>query len=95
MIKDYDSVDGCVGVDVGESEHHAVALNRAGTVLLDKALPNNDGNMRAVLQKLKQPATIGALPIAVAHAHAHGASTDAEGWRPVLLKAAVDYESAC
>ncbi|TFD56297.1 IS110 family transposase [Cryobacterium sp. Hh7] len=78
MIENYDSVDVFVGVDVGKGEHHAVALNRAGKVLFDKALPNDEGKMRAVLQKLKQsgtvlvivdqPATIGALPIAVAQA---------------------------
>ena len=78
MIENYDSVDVFVGVDVGKGEHHAVALNRAGKVVFDKALPNDENKMRAVLQKLKQhgivlvvvdqPATIGALPIAVAQA---------------------------
>jgi transposase len=78
MIENYDSVDVFVGVDVGKGEHHAVALNRAGKVVFDKALPNDEAKMRAVLQKLKthgtvlvvvdQPATIGALPIAVAQA---------------------------
>ena len=78
MIENYDSVDVFVGVDVGKGEHHAVALNRAGKVIFDKALPNDENKMRAVLQKLKQhgtvlvivdqPATIGALPIAVAQA---------------------------
>ena len=78
MIENYDSVDIFVGVDVGKGEHHAVALNRAGKVVFDRALPNDEGKMRAVLQKLKhsgtvlvvvdQPATIGALPIAVAQA---------------------------
>ena len=78
MIESYDSVDVFVGVDVGKGEHHAVALDRAGKVLFDKELPNDEGKMRAVLQKLKQsgtvlvvvdqPATIGALPIAVAQA---------------------------
>lgn len=78
MIENYDSVDVFVGVDVGKGEHHAVALNTAGKVLFDKELPNDEGKMRAVLQKLKQsgtvlvvvdqPATIGALPIAVAQA---------------------------
>ena len=53
MIENYDSVDVFVGVDVGTGEHHAVALNRAGQVLFDKALPNDEGKMRAVLQKLK------------------------------------------
>jgi len=78
MIENYDSVDVFVGVDVGKGEHHAVALNRAGKVVFDKPLPNDEAKMRAVLQKLKQhgivlvvvdqPATIGALPIAVAQA---------------------------
>lgn len=78
MIENYDSVDVFVGVDVGKGEHHAVALNKMGKVVFDKALPNDEGKMRAVLQTLKQhgtvlvvvdqPATIGALPIAVAQA---------------------------
>ena len=78
MIENYDSVDVFVGVDVGKGEHHAVALNKMGNVVFDKALPNDEGKMRAVLQTLKQhgtvlvvvdqPATIGALPIAVAQA---------------------------
>ena len=78
MIENYDSVDVFVGVDVGKGEHHAVALNKMGKVVFDKALPNDEGKMRAVLQTLKQhgtvlvvvdqPATIGALPIAVARA---------------------------
>lgn len=58
MIENYDSVDLVVGVDVGKGEHHAVALNRAGKVLFDKALPNDEGKMRAVLQKLKQSGTV-------------------------------------
>ena len=78
MIENYDSVDVFVGVDVGKGEHHAVALNEAGKVIFGKALPNDEAKMRTVLQKLKQhgtvlvvvdqPATIGALPIAVAQA---------------------------
>ncbi|WP_028278457.1 IS110 family transposase [Arthrobacter sp. H5] len=78
MIENYDSVDVFVGVDVGKGEHHAVALNKAGKVVFDNALPNDESTMWAVLQKLKhhgtvlvvvdQPATIGALPIAVAQA---------------------------
>jgi transposase len=78
MIGNYDSVDVFVGVDVGKGEHHAVSLNTAGKVLFDKQLPNDEARLRAVLQKLKhsgtvlvvvdQPATIGALPIAVAQA---------------------------
>jgi hypothetical protein len=36
-----------VGVDVGKGEHHAVALNRVGKVVFDKALPNDEAKMRA------------------------------------------------
>ncbi|SEO03704.1 Transposase [Cryobacterium luteum] len=58
MIENYDSVDVFVGVDVDKGEHHAFALNRAGKVLFDKGLPNDEGKMRAVLQKLKQSGTV-------------------------------------
>lgn len=78
MIENYDSVDVFIGVDVGKGEHHAVALDRAGKQLFDKALPNEETKLRAMIGKLKrngrvlfvvdQPATIGALPIAVAQA---------------------------
>ena len=78
MIENYDSVDVFIGVDVGKSEHHAVALDRAGKRLYDKALPNDEAKLRAVIRKLKargqvllvvdQPETVGALPVAVAYA---------------------------
>lgn len=78
QIENYDQVDVFVGLDVGKGEHHAVALNRAGEKLFDRALPNDERRLRAVLADLQehgvvllivdQPATIGALPIAVAHA---------------------------
>ena len=78
MIDNYDSVDVFIGVDVGKGEHHAVALDRAGKVLFDKALPNEEAKLRDLIGRLKQrgqvlfvvdqPATIGALPIAVAQA---------------------------
>lgn len=78
MIENYDTVDVFIGVDVGKGEHHAVALDRAGKQLFDKALPNDEAKLRAMIGKLKQhgqvlfvvdqPATIGALPIAVAQA---------------------------
>jgi transposase len=77
MIENYDSVDVFIGVDVGKSEHHAVALDRSGKRLYDKALPNDEAKLRAVIQKLKvrgtvllvvdQPETVGALPVAVAY----------------------------
>jgi transposase len=65
-----------VGLDVGKSEHHAVALDQHGRVLLDRALPQDEGKLRALIVELRrhgsvlfvvdQPATIGALPLAVA-----------------------------
>ncbi|WP_460994432.1 IS110 family RNA-guided transposase, partial [Sinomonas soli] len=65
-----------VGLDVGKSDHHAVALGLDGKALLDRALPNDEARLRAILAALAehgpvlmvvdQPATIGALPVAVA-----------------------------
>jgi transposase len=64
------------GVDVGKSDHHACALDPFGKRLHDKALPNDEAALVAVLTKLQslgkvlvvidQPASIGALVIAVA-----------------------------
>jgi transposase len=78
VIKNHAEVDVFLGVDVGKGEHHAVALDRAGRKLYDKALPNDEAKMQAVIEKLAkhgailfivdQPATIGALPVAVAQA---------------------------
>ena len=77
-IAGYDDVDVFVGVDVGKGEHHAVAIDRRGKRLFDRALPNDEARLRQLIGELKehgrvlfvvdQPATIGALPIAVAHA---------------------------
>ena len=65
-----------VGVDVGKSAHHAVALDAGGRVLLDRALPQDEAKLRALIGELRrhgtllfvvdQPATIGALPLTVA-----------------------------
>ena len=65
-----------VGLDVGKSDHHAVALGLDGRTLLDRSLPNDEAKLRAILASLAahgpvlmvvdQPATIGALPVAVA-----------------------------
>ncbi|MFV4914780.1 IS110 family transposase [Microbacterium lacticum] len=77
-MDNYDQVDVFVGLDVGKGEHHAVALDRVDKKLYDRALPNDERKLRAVLTDLQkhgivllivdQPATIGALPIAVAQA---------------------------
>jgi len=73
-----ESIQVFVGVDVGKGTHHAVALDQTGKRLLDSALPNDEAKLRALITKLKehgrvllvvdQPATIGALPVAVARA---------------------------
>jgi hypothetical protein len=65
-------------LDVGKSGHHAVALTRDGTRVHDRELPQDEGRLRAlftdlaargpVLVVVDQPATIGALPVAVARA---------------------------
>jgi transposase len=67
-----------IGVDVGKSEHWACALDPEGRVLFDKALPNDEDKLRALFDRLgepdrllvvvDQPATIGALVVAVAQA---------------------------
>ena len=58
------------------SEHWATALSRDGRKVFDKALPNDEERLRALYEKLAdhgnllvvvdQPATIGALAVAVA-----------------------------
>ncbi|GAA3296762.1 IS110 family transposase [Arthrobacter citreus] len=78
MILEQENIDVFLGLDVGKTGHHAVALNRAGKKLYDKALPQDETKIRDVLAKLAghgkvlvvvdQPATIGALPVAVAQA---------------------------
>ena len=65
-----------IGIDVGKSEHWATALSREGRKVFDKALPNDEDRLREVYQRLQangqvlvvvdQPATIGALAVAVA-----------------------------
>jgi hypothetical protein len=78
MIHNHDSIDVFIGVDVGKSTHHAVALNKAGKKPLDKALPQDEAKLKSLIKSLAkhgtllfvvdQPATIGALPVAVAQA---------------------------
>ncbi|WP_033220463.1 IS110 family transposase [Kitasatospora phosalacinea] len=71
-----DGIDLYLGLDVGKGEHHATALTPAGKKAFDKALPNNEPRLRELFTKLQakhgtvlvvdQPATVGALPLAVA-----------------------------
>lgn len=70
-----------LGLDVGKGEHHGVGLDPAGKRLHDGPLPNSEPQLRALFDKLAahgpllvvvdQPATIGALPVAVARACGH------------------------
>lgn len=66
-----------LGLDVGKSAHHGHGLTAAGKKVFDKPLPNSEPKLRAVFDKLTakfgtvlvvvdQPASIGALPLAVA-----------------------------
>ena len=59
-----------------KAEHWATALDSAGKTLFDKVLPNNESRLRDLYKRLgehgrllvvvDQPATIGALAVAVA-----------------------------
>lgn len=65
-----------LGLDVGKSEHHATALDRDGRRLHDRPLPQDEHALKALFELLSehghvlavvdQPASIGALPVAVA-----------------------------
>ena len=73
---DIEDIDVFIGIDVGKSEHWATALSRDGRKVFDKSLPNDEERLRALYKKLAdhgnllvvvdQPATIGALAVAVA-----------------------------
>ena len=70
-----------LGLDVGKDGHPAVGLAPDGKRLHDAALPNTEAKLRALFDKLArhgtllvvvdQPATIGALPVAVARVAGH------------------------
>ncbi|MEV5385655.1 transposase [Streptomyces sp. NPDC052721] len=71
-----DKIDVYLGLDVGNGEHHGTALTPPGKKLLDKPLPNSEPRLRELFEKLQarhgtvlvvvdQPASIGALPLAV------------------------------
>lgn len=65
-----------LGLNVGKSQHHTCALNKNGTKIFDKPLPQLKSESAALVDDLQthgtdlvvvdQPNTIGALPIAVA-----------------------------
>lgn len=75
-VDDDVQIDVFVGVDVGKADHYAVALDRAGGVILSRSMPQDETRIMGLIDDLKvhgrvlfvvdQPATIGALPLAVA-----------------------------
>ena len=54
MIGNHESIDVFIGLDVGKGEHHAVAVDRAGKKLFDKALPNDELRLREILDSLNK-----------------------------------------
>ncbi|GAA3025647.1 hypothetical protein GCM10010448_04370 [Streptomyces glomeratus] len=75
--RDTGDIDVYLGLDVGKGEHHATAVTPAGKKAFDKRLPNTEPKLRELFGKLQakhgtvlvvvdQPASIGALPVAVA-----------------------------
>jgi len=83
-------IDVFVGVDVGKTSHHAVALSVAGSVLLDEAFPQDEARLRAVIDRLvlhgrvllvvDQPATIGEPSRVLCRPHTGRSS----GWEAVI-----------
>lgn len=76
-VIDVSDIGAFLGLDVGKGEHHATAVIPAGKKAFDKRLPNSEPKLREVFGKLQakhgtvlvvvdQPASIGALPLAVA-----------------------------
>lgn len=76
MTEEYEATDVFLGIDVGKSFHHAVALSRSGKVMLDQHLTNDESEIAKVITTLQlkgsvllvvdQPSDIGAFPLAVA-----------------------------
>ncbi|CAM5404136.1 IS110 family transposase ISSam1 [Streptomyces violaceorubidus] len=74
---DTGNIDVFLGLDVGKGEHHATAVTPAGKKAFDKRMPNTEPKLRELFAKLQakhgtvlvvvdQPASIGALPLAIA-----------------------------
>ncbi|GHE95231.1 insertion element IS110 uncharacterized 43.6 kDa protein [Streptomyces spiralis] len=70
-------IDIYLGLDVGKGEHHGTALTPAGKKVFDKPMPNSESRLRELFEELQvkhgnvlvvvdQPASMGALPLAVA-----------------------------
>jgi transposase len=76
-VIDTGDIDVFLGLDVGKGEHHATAVTPAGKKAFDKRLSNTGPKLRELFAKLQakhgtvlvvvdQPASIGALLLAVA-----------------------------
>ncbi|QTG75984.1 IS110 family transposase [Trueperella pecoris] len=69
-----------LGIDVGKADHWATAVNDSGELVYSHSLPNDESKLRAIYDDLAaqgrllivvdQPATIGALAVAVAQSMA-------------------------
>ena len=64
VIKEHHFVDVFISVDVGKSNHHAVAIDRNGRKPLDKALPQDEAHLRTIIGDL---AAHGTLLLIVGH----------------------------
>ena len=79
-LGDGGSIEVFCGVDVAREIHHAVAVDRSGRRLADRPLPNDETALRRLFTELAghgrllvvvdQPASVGALAIAVARSMA-------------------------
>jgi len=68
-----------LGIDIGKTTHHAIALDRDGQTVLDQAVANEQAALQTLFQTaarhgppivcVDQPGSIGALTVAVAQAH--------------------------
>jgi hypothetical protein len=52
VILDQQDIDVFIGLDVGKSGHHTMALDRSGKKLFDRALPNDESRLREILASL-------------------------------------------
>lgn len=78
VVVDHSEFEVFLGIDVGKDKHYAVALGRSGATLLERELPQDETRLRTliaglatngpVLAVVDQPASIGALVVAVARA---------------------------
>ena len=53
-----ETIDVFIGVDVGEGQHYAVALDRAGRRVLDRAWPNGAAQRKPLIEGLRSHGTL-------------------------------------